>query len=144
MFKFIGTVIVLGLTFYGGYYAGKRSFGEMTQTIGGFSRDLMDKTLGFERTLRLRQSLLDAKGHVIQAKGHVIDRDFGTGAKDLAKAGEALENSLGIERSTETAAKLKPLLSAIRVLQHDMESGKPGDRGQLRKIEKQLDGVLGP
>lgn len=144
MFKFIGTVIVLGLTFYGGYYVGKRSFGEMTQTIGGLSRDLMDKTLGFERTLRLRQSVLDAKGLVIQAKGHVVDRDFGTGAKDLAEAGEALEKALGIERSTETAAKLKPLLSAIRVLQHDLESGKPADRGQLRTIEKQLDGVLGP
>ncbi len=143
MFRLIGTLVVLGLTFYVGYYVGQRSLSDVTKTLGGFSRELMDKTLGFERMLRLRQAALDAKGLVVQAKGDVIDRNYGSAAKALAEAGNALEKGLGIERTGETAAKLKALLSTVHTLQQELKAGNAVERGKLEAVEKRLDELLG-
>lgn len=144
MIRFVGTLLVLGLTFYAGYYVGQRSLSDVTNTLGGFSRELVDKTLGFERTLRLRQAVLDAKGLVVQAKGEVIDRNYGSGAKALAGAGDAIEKALSIERTGDMTAQLKPLLSTLRALQHELQTGKAVERDRLNAVEKQLNDVLGP
>jgi hypothetical protein len=144
MIRFIGTVLVLGLTFYAGYYVGQRSFGDVTRTLGGFSKELMDKTLGFERMLRLRQFVLDAKGLAVQARGDVIDRNYGSAAKSLGAAGEGIEKALGIEHSGEIAAKLKAARTSLLALQQELQSGKPISRDRLDAVEKQLNDVLGP
>lgn len=143
MIRFIGTLLVLGLTFYAGYYVGQRSLSDVTKTLGGFSRELMDKTLGFERMLRLRQAVLDAKGSVVQAKGDVIDRNYGSATKALADAGDALEKAIGIEHKGEIADKLKALRSAVQALQQDLKAGKIVERTRLDAVERQMGELLG-
>ena len=144
MIRFFGSILVLGLTFYAGYYVGQRSLSDVTKTLGGFSREVMEKTMGFERTLRLRQAVLDAKGLVVQARGDAIDRNYGSAAKAVSGAGDAVEKAIGLERSGELAGKLKSLLATLRAMQRDLESGKAVGRDRMEAAEKQLNEVLGP
>jgi hypothetical protein len=60
--------MLLALSFGFGYLWGKQPANNLEQTVRDFSRNVVDTTLGIERDLHRRQSLVDAKSNVVQAK----------------------------------------------------------------------------
>lgn len=98
MLKLLGWLVLLAAVFACGYYVGQRPIGELRKTVTDLSRNIMDTTLGLERTMRLRQGLVDGKAQLIEAKSELLDRNFGNAAKSLAEAVEQLEKASSAER----------------------------------------------
>lgn len=144
MLKFLGWLVMLAAIFASGYYAGQRPIGELTKTVTDLSRNIMDTTLGLERTLRLRQGLMDTKAQVIEAKSELLDRNFGNAAKALADAVEHLEKASSAERDGGWPQKVRPLIAKVKEAQLELSMGKAIPRSKLDEIQKELDALLTP
>ncbi len=83
--------MLLALSFGFGYLWGKQPANNLEQTVRDFSRNVVDTTLGVERDLHRRQSLIDAKSKVVQAKAELYDKNTTNAAKELAAAIDSLE-----------------------------------------------------
>lgn len=144
MLKFLGWLVMLAAVFASGYYAGQRPIGELTKTVTDLSRNIIDTTLGLERTLRLRQGLMDTKAQVIEAKSELLDRNFGNAAKALADAVEHLEKASSAERDGGWPQKVRPLIAKVKEAQLELSMGKAIPRSKLDEIQKELDALLTP
>jgi hypothetical protein len=142
MLKLLGWVVLLTTVFGLGYYVGQHPIGELQKTIADLTRNVRDTTLGFERTLRLRQGLVDAKAGVIQAKSELLDRNFGNAADELGQAVEHLEKAGSAERDGGRPQKVRPLIIKVREAQLDLSQGKALPRTKLDDIQKELDALL--
>ncbi len=145
MLKLLGLLVVLSGVFSLGYYAGQRSVGELKDTIVDLSRSVrsvLNTTLGLERNLRMRESLLGAKARVIQAKSDLLERNFGNAARELREALDELEKTGNGEREGDASVKVKRLIAKVRQAQTELESGKHVGRGRLDEIQKDLDSLL--
>ncbi|MCS6318030.1 MAG: hypothetical protein H8K05_09720 [Nitrospira sp.] len=91
MLRFIGLLMLLALSFGFGYLWGKQPANNLEQTVRNFSRNVVDTTLGIERDLHRRQSLVDAKSSVVQAKADLYNKNTADATKELALALESLE-----------------------------------------------------
>ena len=143
MIKLFALCALLGLAFAAGYYTGSHSAGQIKKTVTDLSHNVVDTSRGFEQNLRLRQGLLDAKAQVIQAKADVGDRNFGSGAKALAGAVDALERTYGTEGEGQRGS-LGPLIAAIRAAKQDLDRNRGIDPHRLDELRRQLDARLGP
>jgi hypothetical protein len=149
MLRFIGLMVLLSAVFWLGYYTGQRPIGELRQTItelskkvAHVSRSAVDTTIGFERNLRQHQDLVEAKAMVIQAKSELLDRNFGSAAKELAKAEEHLEKSIKSSEGADRTSTLKPTLEKMRSAKGDLASGKSLPKSRLDEIQKEIDMAL--
>ena len=143
MLKFLGLLLVLTATFATGFYLGRHSIGELTKTvtdtITDLSRNVVDTTIGLERTLRGRQSLVEVKAQVIQAKSDMLDHNFGSAAKALNQALTDLEQTKQIEKVAERTTQINNLILKIRAVQQELTSGKTIVRTRLDEIQKEVD-----
>ncbi len=71
MLRFMGLLVLLALSLGLGYLWEKQPTNNLEQTVLDFSRSVVDTTLGLERDLHRRQSLVDAKSSVVQAKAEL-------------------------------------------------------------------------
>ena len=85
MLKFIGLMVVISVSFAGGYYFGQRPVGTLLQTVSDLqhslkelSRNVLDTTTGIERDLRRRQSLVEAKSELVQARAAILEHNLGS------------------------------------------------------------------
>ena len=145
MLKFLGLVVLLALTFGAGFYVGRYSIGELTKTVAAtvtdLSKNVAETTAGFERSLRERHGLVDAKSEIIQAKSEVLDRNFGTAAKALADARESLEQAREMEKFAERAARINALIGKIRPIERELAMGRTVARARLDEIQKEVDAL---
>ncbi len=142
MFKLVGWLVVLAATFGAGYYVGQHSLNDLRQKVAELSRTVKDTTLGFERSMRLRQGLMDAKADVIEAKSQLLDKNFGNATTQLAQAVEHLQKAAEAEQDAGRLAKVKPLVAKAKELRQDLSSGKPIAKSTLDEIQKDLDKLL--
>lgn len=145
MLKFLGMLMLLTATFTTGFYLGRHSFSELTktvtETVTDLSRNVVDTTVGLERNLRGRQTIVDAKAQVIQAKSDVLDHNFGSAAKALNQAVGELERSKNIEKVVERTSQINSVIIKIRAAQQELTSGKAVSRTRLDEIQKQVDAL---
>ncbi len=144
MVKLLGWLVLLAAVFASGYYVGQRPIGELKKNVTDLSRNIMDTTLGLERTMRLRQGLVDGKAQVIEAKSELLDRNFGNAAKNLAEAVEELEKASGAERDAGRSQKVRPLIAKVKEAQLELSMGKAIPKARLDEIQKELDALLAP
>jgi hypothetical protein len=142
MLKLLGWLVLLSAVFGLGFYVGRHPMGELKRTVEELTRSIRDTTLGVERSMRLRQGLVDAKGQVIQAKSDLIDRNFGNAANSLTHAIEHLEQASGAERDGGGAQKIRPLIAQVKEIQLELSLGKAVKRTRLDEIQKELDVLL--
>jgi len=142
MFKLLGWMILLGTAFGAGYYAGQHPIGELKKAAADLTRTVRDGTVGFERSMRLRQGLMDAKAEVIQGKSELLDKNFGNAATNLSRAVEHLEKAQEAERDIGKSHKVKPLTAKVAELQAELSTGKAVARTKLDEIQKELDALL--
>ena len=143
MLKFLGFLIVMTSTFATGFYLGRHSVGELTKTVADtvtdLSRNVVDTTVGFERNLRGRQSLVDVKAQVIQAKSDILDHNFGSASKALNQAVNDLERTKLIEKAAERTTHINSVILKIRAIQQELASGKSISRTRLDDVQKEVD-----
>jgi hypothetical protein len=143
MLKFLGLLIVLTTTFATGFYLGRHSIGELTKTVADtvtdLSRNVVDTTVGLERSLRGRQSLVEVKAQVVQAKSDILDHNFGSATKALNQAVSDLERTKQIEKVAERTTQINNLILKIRATQQEIASGKTIARARLDDIQKEVD-----
>lgn len=142
MLKLLGLLTLLTVVFGLGYYAGQRPIGELKKTVKDLSRNVLDTTLGLERNLRRRQSLVEAKARIIESKSELLNRNFGSAAKELAEALGYVENARDAEPNAERTSKVKALAGKIREVEQELSSGKASARRKLDEIQKELDALL--
>lgn len=142
MLKILGWLVLLGATFAGGYYAGQHSIGDLKKSVTDLSRNIVDTTIGLERTIRQRQGLLDAKAQVVEAKSELLDRNIGNAAKGLEEAIEQLEKASAAERDGGRPQKIRPLIATVKEAQLELSMGKAIPRTRLDEIQKELDKLL--
>lgn len=142
MLKILGWVVLLGAVFASGYYAGQRPIGELKKTVTNLSHNIMDTTIGLERTMRQRHGLVDAKAQVIEAKSELLDRNLGNAAKDLDEAVEQLEKASAAERDAGRSQTIRPLIAKVKEAQLELSMGKAIPRARLDEIQKELDALL--
>lgn len=142
MVKLLGWVVLLSAVFGAGYYVGQHPVAELKRTAAEFTRTVRDTTLGLERSMRLRQGLVDAKAELIQAKSEWLDKNFGKAAANLGRAEEHLAKAEGAEHDAGKTSRIKPLMSKLEEAKQALAQGKPLARSKLDEIHKELDGLL--
>jgi hypothetical protein len=142
MLKLLGWLVLVTGVFSLGFYVGRHPIGELKRTVEELTRSIRDTTLGVERTMRLRQGLVDAKAQVIQAKSNLIDRNFGNAAADLNQAVEQLEKASEAERDAGDEHRVRPLIAKVKEVQLELSLGKAVKRARLDDIQKELDVLL--
>jgi len=160
MFKFLLFLMLLAASFGTGYYFGQRPVGtlqqtvshlserwtvsqktiaELQQSIKNLSHNVVDTTIGIERDLRRRQGLVEAKSRLVQAKIQVLDRNFGAAAKELAQAGEALEQAVKDEPS---GSEIRDLAARMKALRGEISKGQLIPMKKLDELQQALDRQL--
>ncbi|MBI4002528.1 MAG: hypothetical protein HY348_12185 [Nitrospira defluvii] len=142
MLRFIGLLVLLALSFGFGYLWGKQPTNNLEQTVKDFSRNMVDTTLGIERDFHRRQSLVDAKGRVIQAKAELLNKNTTEAAKELAEAVNSLETVTRGGKQIDPQAHVRELTVKIRELHLELSLGKKVSATKLDEIQKELDGLL--
>lgn len=139
MFKFIGLVMLLALSFGFEYLRGKQPTNNLEQTVRYFSRNVMDGTLGNERDIRQLQNLIEAKSRVVQARAEIYNRNAADAAKGLAEAINSLEMVMHGEQQAEPQASIKNLVGRIRELRLDVSLGRKVLTAKFEEIQQELD-----
>ena len=142
MLRFIGLLLLLALSFGFGYLWGKQPANNLEQTVRDFSRNVVDTTLGIERDLHRRQSLVDAKSNVVQAKADLYNKNTADAAKELADALNSLELVTRGGKQVDPNASVKELAGKIRELRLELSLGKKVPATKLDDIQKELDLLL--
>ena len=142
MLRFIGLLMLLALSFGFGYLWGKQPANNLEQTVRDFSRNVVDTTLGIERYLHRRQSLVDAKSNVVQAKADLYNKNTADAAKELADALNSLELVTRGGKQVDPNASVKELAGKIRELRLELSLGKKVPATKLDDIQKELDLLL--
>lgn len=160
MFKFLLLMTLLAASFGAGYYFGQRPVGTLQQTVAhlserwtvsqktiadlqqsitDLSRNVIDTTVGIEQDLRHRQGLVEAKARLVQAKSQVLDRNFGEAAKELARAGEALDQAV---KGDKPDSAMRDLAVRIKTLRGEIMKGQQIPPKKLDEIQQTLDRQL--
>lgn len=134
--------MLLALSFGFGYLWGKQPANNLEQTVRDFSRNVVDTTLGIERDLHRRQSLVDAKSNVVQAKADIYNKNTADAAKELADALNSLELVTRGGKQVDPNASVKELAGKIRELRLELSLGKKVSATKLDDIQKELDLLL--
>lgn len=134
--------MLLALSFGFGYLWGKQPANNLEQTVRDFSRNVVDTTLGIERDLHRRQSLVDAKSNVVQAKADLYNKNTADAAKELADALNSLELVTRGGKQVDPNASVKELAGKIRELRLELSIGKKVSATKLDDIQKELDLLL--
>jgi hypothetical protein len=142
MLRFIGLLMLLALSFGFGYLWGKQPANNLEQTVRDFSRNVVDTTLGIERDLHRRQSLVDAKSNVVQAKADIYNKNTADAAKELADALNSLELVTRGGKQVDPNASVKELAGKIRELRLELSLGKKVSATKLDDIQNELDLLL--
>ena len=142
MLRFIGLLVLLALSFGFGYLWGKQPTNDIEQTVKDFSRNMMDTTLGIERDFHRRQSLVDAKGRILQAKAELFNKNTSEAAKELTEAVNSLETVTRGCKQTDPQAQIRELTGKIRELRLELSVGKKVSSTKLDQIQKDLDALL--
>lgn len=142
MLRFIGLLVLLALSFGFGYLWGKQPTNDIEQTVKDFSRNMMDTTLGIERDFHRRQSLVDAKGRILQAKAELFNKNTSEAAKELTEAVNSLETVTQGGKQTDPQAQIRELTGKIRELRLELSVGKKVSSTKLDQIQKDLDALL--
>lgn len=149
MLRFLGFMLVVTVSFAGGYYFGQRPVGTLQQTISELqrslkelSRNVLDTTMGIERDLRRRQGLVEAKSKMVQAKADMLDRNFGAAARDLEQAIEALDGASKDGPSDESNRALRELAGSLRDVRLQVSTGKPVALKKVDDLQRRLDQQL--
>ena len=142
MLRFIGLLMLLALSFGFGYLWGKQPANNLEQTVRDFSRNVVDTTLGIERDLHRRQSLVDAKSNVVQAKAELYNKNTADAAKELPEALNSLDLATRGWKQVDPNATVKELAGKIRELRLELSLGKKVPATRLDDIQKELDLLL--
>ena len=142
MLRFIGLLVLLALSFGFGYLWGKQPTNNLEQTVKDFSRNMVDTTLGIERDFHRRQSLVDAKGRVVQAKAELFNKNTSEATKELAEAVNSLELITRGGKQIDPQAQVRELTGKIRELRLELSLGKKVSSSKLDDIQRELDVLL--
>jgi hypothetical protein len=142
MLRFIGLVVLLGLAFGFGYLWGKSPANSLEQTMKNLSRNMMDTTLGIERDFHRRQSLVDAKGRVIQAKAELFNKKTIEASTELGEAAISLETITREAKQPYLENQIRDLLGKIRELRLELSLRKQVSPAKLDEIQMELDRLL--
>jgi hypothetical protein len=142
MLRFIGLLVLLALSFGFGYLWGKQPTNNIEQTVKDFSRNMVDTTLGIERDFHRRQSLVDAKGRVVQAKAELFNKNTSEAAKELTEAVNSLETVTRGGKHLDPQTQVRELTGKIRELRLELSLGKKVSSTKLDEIQKDLDALL--
>lgn len=142
MLRLIGLSMLLALSFGFGYLWGKQPTNNLEQMVRDFSRNVVDTTLGSERDLHRRQSLVDAKSRVVQAKAELHDKRTTDAARELAEAVDSLELATRGEKRADPTAQVMELAGKIREIRLELALGKKVSATKLDDIQRELDILL--
>ena len=149
MWKFIALLILAAASFGLGFFFGQRPVGTLQQTVSDLqhsltntSRNILDTTMGFERDLRRRQSLLDTKSRVVQAKSELFEKHPGEAAKQLGEAAETLDNATKGAKHDESILAIKALTGTLREVRLALSMGKAVSIKKLDDIQREVDRQL--
>jgi hypothetical protein len=163
MRKFIAILLLVGIAFAAGYYAGQRPVGTLQKTVSDLSQRLaiseetiadvrqslknlsqnaLEATFGIERDLRLRKGLVAAKSRLIQAKAQALDRNYSDAAKELGEAASALEETTkGIKPDASTQTMLD-VAGSLRETRREVAMGKFVPLKKFDEIQRRVDQLL--
>ena len=141
MLRLIGLLVLLSFSFAAGYYAGQQPVGELRNTIATLTRTLLDTTTGIERTVRLKQGVVDAKERLIQAKSDLLDKNYGSAAKAMEAVVTDLERVGESGRDGAQAGQVRGVIAKARSAHKILAAGKPISRSRLDDIQKDLNGL---
>jgi hypothetical protein len=143
-------IIALAIASFGiGFYFGQRPVGtlqititDLQQSIKDLSRSVLDTTMGIERDLRRRQSLVDAKARIVQAKVDLLEKNFGDAAKELAEAADGLENATKGAKQDESILAVRTLIGTLREARLEISMGKSVSMKKLDELQQETDRQL--
>jgi len=143
MIKFVGILILVGGTFWAGYYVGQQPPEEVTRTLQSMSKGVVDRALGFEEgQLNLKQEFLEAKSRLLEGKAEILDGEYGEAADELGEALAHLKNAVEIHGKKSSQVVIDGLMAKLQEIKQSLASGKNVSQEQMDEAQKELDALI--
>ena len=141
MLRFLGFLVIVGITFAVGYQMGRDGPDAIVKKARELGAEVMTRATVLERTTSLRTSLVNAKEHLVQAKSDLLDKNYGKVVEGLQETEKALDQA-----KTSAGEDLRPRLNALTKRVSDLETEakalKPGVITKLNEVVKEVDTLL--
>lgn len=141
MLRFLGMIVLLGITFAAGYYVGRQGPDAVFTKARQIGAEVVAKTSGVERDVTLRMSLVNAKEKLIQAKSDLLDKNYGRAEAALGEAAEHLSSAKRVA-AEDLQKKLEGLSAKVSEVMAEARSLKAGVQLKLEETVKELDALL--
>jgi hypothetical protein len=149
MLKLLGWLLLIGVSFSAGYWAGQRPVGELRQSVADLSRRAVEQTgeltrkavattSDLERRLRQQQGVVEARERLVAAKSDLLDKNYGSAAKQLDAVLTELDR-IPDEGSAQARAAVHSAAAHVREAKRQLASGKPVAKATLEQIQRGLD-----
>jgi hypothetical protein len=144
MLKSLGLLVVILLSFLGGYYLGSNRLVEVSNTLSALKQEVTLKTSSLEREvnrLRLRMSLVDIRDHLINTKEEFNRRNFGIAQKEVKEAKAKVAKALTLA-SDEVKNRLHSLDTRLAEVESEIKGLRPKVATKLDEIKKEVDRLI--
>ena len=141
MLKFLGFLVIVGVTFVVGYQMGRDGPDAIVKKAKELGTEVMTRATALERTTSLRTSLVNAKEHLVQAKADLLDKNYGKVVESLQETEKALEQAK-TSAGDELRSRLNALTKKVSDLEAEAKALKPGVMTKLNEAVREVDTLL--
>ena len=141
MLRFLGFLVIVGITFAVGYQMGRDGPDAIVKKARELGTEVMTRATALERTTSLRTSLVNAKEHLVQAKSDLLDKNYGKVVEGLQETEKALEQAK-TSAGEELRLRLNALTKKVSELEIEAKALKPGVLTKLNEVVKEVDTLL--
>ncbi len=143
MKRIIRMVLVLGIAFGAGYYAGQRSAEEGGQTFHTMSEDVMGRAAALGKgDLSLQKEFLQAKARFLDGKAEILNGKYEEAMAALKETLHHLQKTARMKGAETSRALLSGIMAKIERLQQALADGREIPPEDLREAQENLDSLL--
>jgi hypothetical protein len=144
MLKFLFWIVILCVTFFGGYYFGEKHTFRFTSHLPGLPSEISNKASHLEQSLkgiRLWMALNDTKDHLNVASAALDEKNYGNAASEVKEARAKLQRAESLSQG-ELKKELKPLNSLMAETEVNLIQMNPKAKLQVESARKTLDKII--
>ena len=139
--KILIVLLLFGIVFWLGYYAGQRP-DEVKQQLRDLSGRMIEKTIGLNQGLALRQEFLRTKEKILAGKSYLLDNNYQGAAQSLKEALEPLGRAIEMDTEKGVSERVSELMQEVRETHRRLVEGDATPPETLDPLQEKVDDLL--
>ncbi len=141
MMKFIRWCILFGIVFGAGYYTGQQP-DAVKRTLRDLSGEVLESTIGLDKTVKLQQQMLEAKDGLIEGRAYLLEHDFREASGEFERALQHLDEAVALDPNGALAEKIQSVKEKILAAQTSLAQGRELPPYLLEELRQELQTVM--